>query len=130
MDAQQNYTSSLQIEHRSCLLLDPVDGDQPHGLLLRAQGAVRHRLDLHPGRDLRPARLAHDGRLPGRDRGRDPVHEHDLLHRADGLPPRGGDISWILGLIVASGLYFLLHRSLRVSGSGAVAPAAAAERAS
>jgi NCS1 family nucleobase:cation symporter-1 len=42
----------------------------------------------------------------------------------------GGDISWILGLIVASGLYFLLHRSLRVSGSGTVAPAAAAERAS
>jgi len=34
----------------------------------------------------------------------------------------GGDISWILGLIVASGLYFFLHRSLR-AGSGAVAPA-------
>jgi NCS1 family nucleobase:cation symporter-1 len=45
----------------------------------------------------------------------------------------GGDISWILGLIVASGLYFFLHRSLRASGSEAVAPpvpAAAAERAS
>jgi NCS1 family nucleobase:cation symporter-1 len=44
----------------------------------------------------------------------------------------GGDISWILGLIVASGLYVLLHRSLR-AGSGAiapVAPAAVAERTS
>jgi NCS1 family nucleobase:cation symporter-1 len=44
----------------------------------------------------------------------------------------GGDISWILGLIVASGLYLLLHRSLRV-GSGVAAPvrpAAVAERTS
>ncbi|MGD0447841.1 MAG: cytosine permease [Candidatus Dormibacteria bacterium] len=44
----------------------------------------------------------------------------------------GGDISWILGLIVASGLYFFLHRSLR-AGSAAVAPvarAAVAERTS
>jgi NCS1 family nucleobase:cation symporter-1 len=36
----------------------------------------------------------------------------------------GGDISWILGLIVASGLYFLLHGSLRAGVSGGVAPAA------
>lgn len=45
----------------------------------------------------------------------------------------GGDISWILGLIVASVLYFVLHRSLRAGVSATVAPgvpAAAAERTS
>ena len=71
------------------VLPDPVDGDQPDRLLLRAQGAVRHRLDIHSGRDLRARRLAHDDRLPGRHRSGGPVHEHDLLHRSDGLPPRG-----------------------------------------
>jgi NCS1 family nucleobase:cation symporter-1 len=45
----------------------------------------------------------------------------------------GGDISWILGLIVASGLYFLLHGALRTSGAAVGAPASpvvAAERTS
>jgi NCS1 family nucleobase:cation symporter-1 len=45
----------------------------------------------------------------------------------------GGDISWILGLIVASGLYFFLHGALRTSGAAVGAPAspvAAVERTS
>jgi len=45
----------------------------------------------------------------------------------------GGDISWILGLIVAAGLYFLLHHSIRAGAEGTLAtstPGVAAERAS
>ena len=32
----------------------------------------------------------------------------------------GGDISWILGLIVASGLYYILHRAIAADRSGRV----------
>jgi NCS1 family nucleobase:cation symporter-1 len=41
----------------------------------------------------------------------------------------GGDISWILGLIVASGLYFLLHQDVRAGIERAPAEAFAASGA-